>query len=97
VLAGSVRIQSGTATDGVRLPLPPSVTEAAVTAGDVTLHVSVTPRYAFDPSAPDTIHAVARCEVDDDRVVRCRLFTIGAAQAEIPGVCDYVVLAAPAS
>jgi hypothetical protein len=97
IVVGSVRVQSGTATDGIRLPLPPGVTEADVSDAKVALHVTVTPRFPFDPNQPDRAFAVARCEVDPDRVVRCRLFEVSPGTSAVPGACDYIVIASAAT
>ena len=40
---GEIRVQSGTATDGVIIPLPPGITEDQVARGAVILHLHLTP------------------------------------------------------
>jgi hypothetical protein len=71
----AVLAQSGVASDGVILPLPTGVTRPMVKAGQVTLHVQVTPRATND--APPTSDALGwgafplQCTVDDDFRVHC--------------------------
>ena len=87
-LAGAVtsglHVESGVATDGMLLPLPKGITAELVSQGEAVLHTHVTPRYdglgAVDPIV---------CRVDG-RVVRCRFDDAG---TNIPGRCDYTVLA----
>lgn len=72
----SVQVQSGVASHGVILPLPPGVTQAQVDAGEATVHVHVSP--LVDPAAApvpgaDYAALVQECRVDDDRRVQCRI------------------------
>jgi hypothetical protein len=92
---GTNRVQSGTATDGMPLPLPPGVTAKQVQDGDVVLHVQVTPRYP-QPAAGQAF-LVVRCEVDRQRVVHCRLRRLTATNANTPvpvAACDFLIVAA---
>jgi hypothetical protein len=93
---GEVRVQAGTAMDGMRLPLPPGVTEQAVRDGKWVLHFEVAPRFA--PAAPaGSVFVVSRCEVEPDRYVHCEMFTIKLANVKytpILALCNYFVLAA---
>lgn len=102
--AGTVKVQSGVITDGVILPLPPGVTAADVTAGRVALHVHLTPRWL--PSSPPTppiqdnwvAAAPIDCRLDRaSRRVVClvRWFRSNnlTQPLEIPGACDYMVIA----
>ena len=97
ISAGSVLAASGSATDGMVLPLPSGVTPAEVADGRVSLHVYVTPR---TPPGPG-LTAPAEATVDGDRRVRCRLRTYdpaaGAAITERPGSVDFLVLATVAA
>jgi hypothetical protein len=96
---GSVLATSGTATDGMLLPLPAGVTNEQVTDGRVVLHIQVTPR------VPPLAHAkVMQCPieatVDSDRRVRCRVrvFDITAdGFDDRPGAVDFLVLATVAA
>jgi hypothetical protein len=85
IIAG-VHVESGIATDGAQLPLPKGITQAQVDAGQAVLHVHVTPR--FDDLA-GTPPKVLVC-VADGRRVRCRFDDAG---ANVPGRCDYTLLA----
>jgi hypothetical protein len=95
LVVGTVRVQSGVATDGMPLPLPPGVTAAELQAGTVVLHVQVTPRYP--PADPDQAYVVARCEVDSLRVVHCELKLLesgSSAHTPVAASCNYLVAAA---
>ena len=98
LIAGEVRVQSGAASDGVILPLPPDITEEQVRDGTVALHLQLTPH--LPPSAPsltgDLGHSPLACTVDDDRRVHClvRWFEIGTTKIEdVPSACDYLIVA----
>jgi len=96
LVVGSVRMQSGIATDGMPLPLPPGVSPADVRDGKVVLHIQVTPR--FPPAGADAF-VIARCDVDAQRVVRVQLrrLTLSPAPPTLTAVassCTYVVAAA---
>jgi hypothetical protein len=106
VTPGSVQVQSGTATDGVILPLPPGITEAMVAPGSGTLHVLLTPRLGGMPpsSAGDKWGSFSLdCSIDSSRRVSCMVrwydLTNPAGSIEdLPGLCDYLmVVAAPAA
>jgi hypothetical protein len=105
-MTGGVQLQSGIATDGVVLPLPPGITQEQIDDGAATLYIQVSPR--IDPSqAPDTTGnwaaLVQECRVDAERRVRCRIcwfdldFTGGGANGTHltlrPGSCDFLLLA----
>ncbi|WP_410667677.1 hypothetical protein [Amycolatopsis sp. cmx-4-68] len=96
ISAGNVLATSGSATDGVLLPLPAGVTPEEVADGRVSLHVYVTPR--IPPSATG-LAVASEATVDGDRRVRCRLrtFTPGSAIEEVPGAVDFLVLATVAA
>lgn len=97
---GTVQVQSGIATDGVVLPLPPGVTQEQVDNDQVTLHVYVTPRIpgASLPAGAGPWHQlVGECRVDDARRVRCRITWFDLTGASGPedrvAACDYLVIA----
>lgn len=60
-----VKVISGVASDGVRLPLPPGVEEAHVTEEKVALHIFTRPVASATPMI------VTECGVDAERRVRC--------------------------
>lgn len=97
-VVGTLHVQSGVATDGMPLPLPPGVTAADVQAGKWALHVQVTPRFPEpSPPTPTVAYLVTRCDVDAERVVHCELRSLtsgGPNLTAVPGVCNYVVAAA---
>jgi hypothetical protein len=100
VTPGSVQLQSGIATDGVLVPLPPGITEEQVSQGHVILHVHVTPRNpgAAPPNAnTDWVAVPIECRVDGSRRVLCRArwfrLSLPGVFQDRPGACDYVVLA----
>ncbi len=101
---GNIQVESGIATDGMILPLPPGVTEAQVTAGDaiVQSHISLRLGENAAPSSTGLTGNLAATPletfVDAERRVHClnRWFQLGVALPVIedhPGVCNYVVLA----
>lgn len=101
-LAGGVQVESGLATDGMLLPLPPGITQEQIDDGEVVIQTHVTPHIqipaSFDPAEKWFPHFY-ECRVDARRV-KCRLrwiSTIAAPPAPIdsPGVCDYVLMAFP--
>ena len=85
-LTAGVQVESGIATDGMLVPLPKGITADQVDAGQVVLHVHVTPRYdglaAFAPRV---------CRVDGRRI-RCRFGAPGGGGPSFPGRCDYTSL-----
>jgi hypothetical protein len=96
---GTSRVQSGVATDGMPLPLPPGVTAKSVQDGEWALHVQVTPRFPAPapPPAAASAFLVARCDVDASRVVHCelwRLTTGSSTLTAVPGSCNFLVVAA---
>jgi hypothetical protein len=98
-LAGTLQVQSGVATDGMPLPLPPGVTAADVQARKWALHIQVTPRFpAPSPPTPDVAYLVTRCDVDAARVAHCELRSLTSGSANlspvVPAACNYLVAAA---
>jgi hypothetical protein len=97
----SVLVQSGMAMDGVILPLPPGVTQQMVDAGQAVVQVHVSHR--APPSAepnfsPYWMASPLECSVAADRRVRCtvRWFAPPASVVDLPGACNYLVLASVA-
>lgn len=75
-LGGGARMVSGLISDGMRLPLPPGVTEQAVLDGQVTLHVQIAPVITGLPVSATTTYALVAtdvCYVDSDRRVHCKI------------------------
>lgn len=105
--AGAVLVQSGVASDGLVLPLPPGVTEAQVTAGDADVHVLVSAHVdpaqsPATPANPFWAGLVEECRVDAARRLHCRIAWMsldfaGGAQGttliSAPGAASYVVIA----
>ena len=85
-VSAGMHVESGIATDGTLLPLPKGITPEQVESGTAVLHVHVTPRWddlAGTPIVPKV------CTVDGRRV-HCRFDDAG---SDVPGRCDYTVLA----
>lgn len=101
----TVKIASGIASDGMRLPLPDGVTQEQVDRGEVRLHVQVTPRavgsrpWDGDPSILVWIGSTSELWVDADRRVHCRVHWVGfplnntRVLSNISGSCDFLVTA----
>ena len=97
---GGIKVQSGTAWDGIILPLPPGVTAEMIAPGKGTLHVHLTPRIAEFPlgvNAGDWIASATICELDADRRLHCTLkfYDLGppAKPRFVPGACEYLIVA----
>lgn len=102
VKPGSIQVQSGIASDGVVLPLPPGITSP----DQADLHIHVTPRAITDyPPPPQKaageiwISMPLECLVDDVRRVNCRIIWlkaggVAADVSEAAGLCDYTIVAA---
>jgi hypothetical protein len=98
-IVGMSRVQSGVATDGMPLPLPPGVTPKAMQDGEWEVHVQVTPRFpaVAPPPAPPSAFLVARCDVDANRVVHCEFWRLESGSSVLtaaPGSCNFLVIAA---
>jgi hypothetical protein len=100
-LAGGVQVESGVATDGMLLPLPPGITQKQIDDGAVVVQTHVTPRFQSPPglaASEKWFPHVYEC-VADDRRVRCRVRWIqtqgGSGTLDLAGVCDYVLMAFP--
>jgi len=99
---GTVQIQSGVATDGILLPLPPGITTEMVSSGKVALHALMTPRIPATPpvNSTATFAVPLECSLDENRRIRCTvrwitLNTVGPALAvdDRAAECDYLVIA----
>ncbi|WP_448331388.1 hypothetical protein [Streptomyces sp. DSM 41534] len=98
--AGSTLVTSGTATDGMLLPLPSGITPEQVADGQVVLHVHLTPHPP--PLAETALFSAVETTVDGDRRVRCRVRVYNPAvnwkqPVEQPGAVDFLVLATVAA
>jgi hypothetical protein len=101
VTPGSMQVQSGIAFDGMILPLPPGVDPTAAAAGNVTVHVFVSPHYESLGLPRTVVPAVCRVDTASLRV-HCRVVDITAGppytKPPLPAYCDYlVIVAVPAS
>jgi hypothetical protein len=97
---GSTLVASGTATDGMLLPLPSGVTPEQVADGRVVLHVHLTPR--TPPLANTALYSPVETTVDADRRLRCRVrrYDPVAAPGEVvdqPGAAEFLVVATVAA
>jgi hypothetical protein len=100
----SLWVESGTISDGMTIPLPPGVTQDKVDAGQIVLHVTVTPRRIAELRPPGQatgtyIKEAFECRVDGRRVfVRERWFDTASmtTPTTIPAACDYVIVASTA-
>ncbi len=102
-IAKGVQIQTGSAFDGMLLPLPAGISQAQVDAGEVIVQASVSPHYgqaALPALGADNqfwLMTPLECRVVDRRVL-CRVRWIstnnlGGSPLVLPGVCDFVVMA----
>ena len=101
----SVWAESGTASDGMLIPLPVGVPQDKVDSGQIVLHITVSPRFTGEPRPPSEttgnfIREAFECRVEGRRVfVRDRWFnaaSMATAPSILPGACDYVIVASTA-
>ena len=100
--AGTLKIESGIATDGMILPLPAGVTEKQVADGEAVIHTHIALRFR-EEDAPTTSEQWGSFPlesfVDTDRRVHCRIrwfqvsSTIGTKIEDHSAACHYTVLA----
>jgi hypothetical protein len=102
---GDVQVESGIATDGMILPLPPGITQKQLDDKEAVLQVQIS-LWLGENAAPvgqnltgDLAASPLEMWVDRERRVHCRVrwFQVGGANPAIedhPGVCNYFVLAA---
>jgi hypothetical protein len=91
---GEIRVQSGTATDGVIIPLPPGITQGQVTRGAVILHLHLAPH--TPPAVPTGAWWIPlECRVDQDQRLEClvRTFTAPGTSTDVSGAADYLLIA----
>jgi hypothetical protein len=93
---GEIRVQSGTATDGVVIPLPPGITEDQVASGSVTLYLHLTP-HTPQSTAQGSWYVPVECDVDSNRQLTCQVMlgssTLFTAAVPQPGAADYLIVA----
>jgi hypothetical protein len=96
--AGTVRIVSGTASDGTVLPLPAGVDQATIDSGGLEVSILLTPMLPDPASRPNatSVFVPLVCEVDADRRVSCagQWADVAAVTlpAAVPASCNYLVL-----
>jgi hypothetical protein len=100
VAPGEIRIQSGTATDGVIIPLPPGITEDQVAGNAVTLYLYLTP-HTPQSTTHGTWYLPVECDVDSNRQLTCQVIvgsgTSFAGAVQQHGPADYLIVATAAS
>lgn len=93
---GEIRVQSGTATDGVIIPLPPGITEDQVASNAVTLYLHLTP-HTPQSTTRGSWYLPIECDVDANRQLTCQVIvgssTTFAGAVQQPGAADYLIVA----
>jgi len=100
----NVQIESGIATDGMVLPLPPGITEKQVADGDAIVQTHISLRMTGETSPPGAAPSADQwgafpleAWVDSDRRLHCqaRWFRMigGSLVEDHPAACNYMVLA----
>lgn len=97
---GETRVQSGTVTDGLIIPLPQGITQDQVNRGAVILHLFLTPH--TPQSTPATWYVPVDCSVDTSRRLSCQVLvgnssSISGSAQQQPGAADYLIVATVAS
>lgn len=96
---GEIRVQSGTITHGLVIPLPEGVTQDQVDRGAVILHLHLTPHTPQSVTA-GTWYVPVVCSVDPSRQLTCQVM-IGTGTSlsgtVTPGTADYLIVATVAS
>jgi hypothetical protein len=98
--AGTVRVVSGTASDGTVLPLPAGVDQATIDSGGLEVSILLTPNLPDPTTRPNatSVFVPVVCEVDADRRVSCvgQWADVAAAALPppVPASCDYLLLVA---
>ena len=103
---GGMQVESGIATDGMILPLPPGITQKQVDDDEAIVQVQVSLRLTGETAPPSLAPPVAGAHwgafpletfVDSERRLHCRVrwFQLlgGTAIEDHPGACNYTVLA----
>lgn len=91
---GEIRVQSGTATDGLVIPLPQGITQDQVDRGAVILHLFLTPH--TPQSGPGTWYVPVECGVDAKRQLSCQVMVgtgTSLSGSLKPGAADYLMVA----
>jgi hypothetical protein len=91
---GEIRVQSGTVTHGLVIPLPAGITQDQVDRGAVILHLHLTPHTPQGISG--TWYVPVECSVDASRQLTCQVL-IGTGSSlsgsQKPGAADYLMVA----
>lgn len=100
-IAGGVQIQGGIAFDGAMIPLPPGISAEKVDSGEILIQIQVSPHYAVPALPPPAAGRIwlmqpVECRVEGRRVF-CRVHWRDSGgvvpDVELPGACDYLVMA----
>jgi hypothetical protein len=95
---GQIRVQSGSITHGLPIPLPEGITQDQVDRGVVILHMHLTPH--TPQSVSGTWYVPVECSVDASRQLTCQVM-IGTGSSLSgtvkPGTADYLIVATVAS
>ena len=95
ITPGDIRVQSGSITDGLIIPLPQGITQDQVDQGTVIVHLYLTPH--TPQSTPATWYVPIDCSVDSGRQLTCQVI-VGASStfpgSPLPqsGVADYLIV-----
>jgi hypothetical protein len=93
---GEMAVQSGTATDGVIIPLPPGITDDQVASGAVTLYLHLTP-HTPQSTTQGSWYVPVECDVDSNRQLTCQVLvgsgTTFSTVVSRPGAADYLIVA----
>ena len=93
LIPGEIRVQSGTVTDGVIIPLPPDISEDQVARSAVILHLHLTP-HTPQTTNPGSGYVPIECRVDADRRLHCLVqVTVFESSVQQPGAADYLMVA----
>jgi len=93
---GEIRVQSGSITDGLIIPLPQGITQDKVDQGKVIVHLFLAPH--TPQTSPATWYVPVDCSVDSGRQLTCQVIVgtsssfPGVPQPQ-PGVADYLIVA----
>jgi hypothetical protein len=93
---GEIRVQSGTATDGLIIPLPQGITQDQVDRGAVILHLFLTPH--TPQSVSGTWYVPVACSVDASRQLTCQVMigtgaNLSGTLQPKSGAADYLMVA----
>lgn len=93
---GEIRVQSGTVTDGLIIPLPTGITQDQVDGGKVILHLFLTPH--TPQAGPGTWYVPVDCSLDASRRLTCQVIvgnssSFPASSQQQSGAADYLMVA----